>query len=84
MFSGLWEAAKNSPFRRTTEAHCDAPQKELVAGRSISAANAGEDSEGGGVREIKLGNAHTHTRTHRLSEMKKVPEREMRKLLNDV
>ncbi|XP_050724771.1 phosphate carrier protein, mitochondrial-like [Eriocheir sinensis] len=44
MFSGLWEAAKNSPFQRVGEAHCDAPQKQLVAGRTISAANAEQNS----------------------------------------
>lgn len=47
MFSGLWEAAKNSPFQRVGEAHCDAPQKQLVAGRTISAASTGKEEEEG-------------------------------------
>lgn len=41
MFSSLWETAKSSPFNRPLEAHCDAPNKQLVAGRNISAANSG-------------------------------------------
>jgi len=40
MFNSLWETAKNSPFSRPVEAHCDAPNKELVRGRSIAAADA--------------------------------------------
>lgn len=39
MFSSLWDTAKNSPFNRPFEAHCDAPNKELVAGRNIAAAD---------------------------------------------
>lgn len=41
MFSSLWETAKVSPFKRTHEVHCDAPNKELVSGRTISAASTG-------------------------------------------
>jgi len=40
MFSSLWDTAKNSPFSRPVEAHCDAPNKELVAHRNIAAADA--------------------------------------------
>jgi len=44
MFS-LWQTAKNSPFARPASlVECDAPQKELVKGRSIAAADAEEYS----------------------------------------
>lgn len=65
MFSGLWEAAKNSPFKRTVEAHCDAPEKQLVAGRTISAADAGEelwetDAQTEKVQERQQTEVHVH------------------------
>lgn len=42
MFSSLWEAAKASPFGRSHEAHCDAPNNQLVANRTISAASTSD------------------------------------------
>ncbi|KAK4316081.1 hypothetical protein Pmani_012725 [Petrolisthes manimaculis] len=44
MFSSLWETAKASPFKRTHEVHCDAPNKELVPSRTISAASTEQNS----------------------------------------
>ncbi|XP_047502853.1 phosphate carrier protein, mitochondrial-like [Penaeus chinensis] len=54
MFSSLWETAKNSPFSRPLEAQCDAPNKQLVAGRNIAAADAQYSCEYGSNKYYAL------------------------------
>merc|ERR1712002_719874 len=44
--SGLWEAARKSPFAKPMSASCDAPNQQLVQGRNIAAADSCEYGSG--------------------------------------